>query len=208
MSASCCEEKPVPAPEGAIMLFEGKDLAGWVHQDGRPATWKLLDDMMEVNVGSGDIQTLREFGDFQLHVEFWLPLMPEATSQARANSGVFLQSLYEIQVLDSYNNETYEKGECGAIYSLKSPDVNAARPPEHWQTYDATFRAARFDATGQKTENARVTVVWNGVTIHDDFDMERPTAGGEEAGKPGPLRLQDHGNLVRYRNIWIVPLGD
>jgi hypothetical protein len=197
----------MPAPEGAVVLFDGKDLSGWVHTDGRPATWKLVGEAMEVNVGSGDIQTEQTFGDFQLHLEFWLPLMPEATSQARANSGVFLQGLYEIQVLDSYANETYEKGECGAIYGLRSPDVNAARPPEQWQTYDVTFRTALFDVAGEKAANARVTVLWNGVKIHDDVDVERPTAGGTETDQPGPLRLQDHGNLVRYRNIWIVPLG-
>ncbi len=200
------EQNPVPAPEGAIVLFDGTDLSGWMHRDGRPAEWVLVEGgAMEVKVGSGDIQTKQTFGDFQLHLEFYLPLMADKTSQARANSGVFLQGLYEIQVLDSYNNETYEKGECGAIYGQKSPDVNAAQPPETWQTYDITFRAARFDASGNKTENARVTVLWNGVKIHDDVEMPKPTAGGAETGQPGPLRLQDHGNLIRYRNIWLVP---
>ncbi|MBI1927256.1 DUF1080 domain-containing protein [Candidatus Poribacteria bacterium] len=205
MSAQVYDEKPVPAPKGAIVLFDGKSLSDWTHTNGRPATWTLADGMMEVNIGSGDIQTKQQFGDFELHLEFWLPLMADKTSQARANSGVFLQGRYEIQVLDSYNNETYAKGECGAIYGLKSPDVNAARPPDHWQTYDVTFRAARFDAGGKKTENARVTVVWNGVKIHDNVEVEKPTGGGTEEDKRGPLRLQDHGNKIRYRNIWIVP---
>ncbi len=205
MSAQVYDEKPVPASKGAIVLFDGKSLSDWTHTNARPATWTLADGMMEVNIGSGDIQTKQQFGDFELHLEFWLPLMADKTSQARANSGVFLQGRYEIQVLDSYNNETYAKGECGAIYGLKSPDVNAAKPPEHWQTYDVTFRAARFDAGGKKTEIARVTVLWNGVKIHDNVEIGKPTGGGTEEGKLGLLRLQDHGNKIRYRNIWMVP---
>ena len=205
MSVQTHNEKLVPAPEGAIILFDGKDLSGWTHANGSPALWTLVDGTMEVKVGSGDIQTKQHLGDFELRIEFWLPLMADKTSQARANSGVFLQGLYEIQVLDSYQNETYPKGECGAIYGVKSPDVNAAKPPEQWQTYDVTFRAARFGAEGRKAENAKVTVLWNGVKIHDNVEIEKPTAGGKEEGKPGPLRLQDHGNKIRYRNIWIVP---
>lgn len=203
---SAQEQKPVPAPKGATILFDGKDLSGWTHLDGRPASWKLVGDgSMEVSVGSGDIRTKQEFGDFELHLEFWLPLMADKTSQARANSGVFLQGLYEIQVLDSYNNETYAKGECGAIYGIKSPDVNAARPPEQWQTYDVSFRAPRFDATGKKVGNVKVTVLWNNVKIHDNVEVEKSTAGAKEEGKVGPLRLQDHGNKIQYRNIWLVP---
>lgn len=199
-------QNPTSAPKGAVILFDGKNLSEWSHLNGNPATWNLIGgEAMEVNVRSGDIQTKQEFGDFDLHLEFWLPLMADKTSQARANSGVFLHGNYEIQVLDSYNNETYAKGECAAIYGVKSPDVNAARPPEQWQTYDATFQAPRFDANGNKTANAKVSLVWNGTKVHNNVEIEKPTGGGKDEKKRAPLRLQDHGNLVRYRNIWIVP---
>jgi hypothetical protein len=193
--------KPVPPPDGAIVLFDGKDLSEWVHGDGRPASWNLVDGAMEVRVGSGDIRTRSIFKDFQLHVEFWLPLMPNARGQARANSGVFLPGDYEIQVLDSYDNRTYARGECGAIYGIRSPDVNAALPPENWQTYDIIFRGARFDEQGRKVKKGRITVFWNGIKVHDGVEVDRP-----EGDQRGYIRLQDHGCRVRYRNIWIMPL--
>ena len=201
---------PTPPPQGAIVLFNGKDTSAWQGGGGKPCPWKVLDDgTMEVVLKTGDISTKQKFRDFQLHVEFWLPnLPPDVKSQARANSGVYLQGLYEIQVLDSYNNPTYPMGGCGAIYKKKDPDNfdTAVRPPEKWNKYDATFRAARFDATGKKTENARVTVLWNVIKVHDNYEIPGPTAGGKEGPEPGPIRLQDHHNLVRYRSIWIVPI--
>ena len=199
-----------PAP-GAIVLFNGKDLSGWVTRSGKPAAWKVEDGDMEVQ--GGDIMTRERFGpDFQLHVEFWLPLMAQAKGQARANSGVFLQGRYEIQVLDSYHNDTYADGSVGALYRLIAPNPAAQqmaiRPPEQWNSYDLTFHAPRVDAQGKVTEKGHVTVVQNGVTVIDNGAFDAVTGGAldEKIGEPGPLRLQDHGNRVRYRNIWLRPL--
>ncbi|NEE33621.1 DUF1080 domain-containing protein, partial [Streptomyces sp. SID7982] len=155
-------------PKGArVQLFDGTDQAAWQHPDGRKPEWPVSDGAMEV--AGGDLRTKQGFKDFRAHVEFWLPnLPPDVTGQDRANSGVYLQDRYEVQILDSYGDTTLADNEAGAIYTKKAPDVNAATAPETWQTYDITFRAARYDASGTKTEDARVTVVWNGVTVHDD----------------------------------------
>jgi hypothetical protein len=203
------EVKPVPAPPGAKVLFDGKDLSGWVGRNGKPAAWKVVNGFMEVVPGTGDILTREKFGpDFQLHVEFWLPLMANQKGQARANSGVYLQGRYEIQVLDSYMNETYANGSCGALYGLIAPSKNASKPPEQWQTYDITFHAPRVDAQGKVVEKGRVTVVHNGVKVIDNGMFDRPTGGelDRNLGMPGPILLQDHGNRVRFRNIWLQPL--
>lgn len=195
-------------PKGArVVLFDGADRSAWQHTDGRTASWPLADGGMEVCCG--DLRTKQEFGDFRLHTEFWLPeLPPDVTGQDRANSGVYLQDRYEIQILDSWGDTTPADNEAAAIYQQKAADANAARPPGTWQTYDITFRAARFDANGAKTEDARVTVVWNGVKVHDDVALTGPTGAGDPEGPTaGSIRLQDHGNKVRYRNIWIEPLG-
>ncbi|MFC9267351.1 family 16 glycoside hydrolase [Streptomyces zhihengii] len=195
-------------PKGArVVLFDGADRSAWQHTDGRTASWPLTDGGMEVCCG--DLRTKQEFGDFRLHTEFWLPeLPPDVTGQDRANSGVYLQDRYEIQILDSWGDTTPADNEAAAIYQQKAADANAARPPGTWQTYDITFRAARFDANGAKTEDARVTVVWNGVKVHDDVALTGPTGAGDPEGPTaGSIRLQDHGNKVRYRNIWIEPLG-
>lgn len=154
--------------------------------------------------------TKRQFGDYRLHVEFWLPLMPNETSQGRANSGVYNHGRYEVQVLDSYNNPTYAMGGCGAIYGQEDPIANAIIPPENWNSYDITFRAPRYDAAGNMTEKPRITVFHNGIKIHDNFELKGATAGGLDATQPktGPIMLQDHGAAVRYRNIWIVPLKE
>ena len=203
------DETPKPPPKGAEVLFDGKDLAGWTTLGNKPAEWKVENGYMEVVPGKGDIRTKETFGpDFELHVEFWLPLMPSAKSQARANSGVFLQGRYEIQVLDSYRNDTYPKGECGALYGIIGTSKNANKPPETWQTYDITFRAPRVDDQGKVTEKGEVTVVFNGETVIDKgrFDQVNNGVANEKQGIPGPLRLQDHGNKVRFRNIWLKPL--
>jgi hypothetical protein len=198
----------VRKPGERIVLFDGGDLAEWQHTDGRSASWpRVAGGAMEVCCG--DLRTRQAFGDFRLHLEFKVPaLPPEVTGQNRGNSGVYLQERYEIQVLDSYGDPTLDNNEAGAIYLQKPPDVNAARPPETWQTYDITYRAARYDSAGTKTEDARVTVVWNGVTVHDDVAITGPTGGNiPEGPATGSIRLQDHQNAVQYRNIWVEPLS-
>ena len=157
----------------------------------------------------GDIVSNQEYGDYKLHLEFWLPLLADKTSQSRANSGVYNHGRYEIQVLDSYNNPTYKFGGCGALYSQKDPDKNAIIPPENWNSYDMTFRAPRFDTAGKVVEFPRITVFHNGLKIHDNVEIKvSSTASGMAGDQPakGPIMLQDHGAPVRYRNVWIVPL--
>jgi Domain of Unknown Function (DUF1080) len=196
------------APEGAIILFDGANLSGWTSLDGKPAAWRVEDGYAVV--GKGDIRTKQTFGaDFKLHVEFWLPLMEKAHDQARANSGVYLQGRYEVQVLDSYKNDTYKGGECAALYLLIPTKKNANRPPEQWQTYDITFHAPRVDEQGKVNKSGRLTVVFNGETVIDNGEFDKVTGGAldENIGTPGPIRLQDHGCRVRYRNIWLKPLS-
>jgi hypothetical protein len=205
-------DAPKAPPPGAIVLFDGKDLSGWVTRAGKPAPWKVEAGYMEVQ--GGDIMTKQKFGpDFRVHVEFWLPLMPEAKGQARANSGVYLQGRYEVQVLDSYHNETYANGSVGALYLLITPDKEAQqkaiRPPEQWQTYDITFHAPRVDDQGKVATKGRLTVVLNGVTIINNGEFDRVTGGAidNKLGTPGPILLQDHHCKVRYRNLWLQPLS-
>jgi hypothetical protein len=206
------DEAAKAPPKGAVELFDGKDLSGWVTRDGKPAGWKIEDGSMEVK--GGDIRTKEKFGpDFRLHVEFWLPLMEKASGQGRANSGVFLQGRYEIQVLDSYKNDTYANGSVGALYGIIAPNKEAqqkaVKPPQQWNTYDITFRAPRVDDGGKVTEKGRLTVVLNDVTLIDDGKFDHTTGGAldNKIGQPGPLLLQDHGCKVRYRNIWLQPLS-
>lgn len=200
------------APQGAVALFDGSSLGAWEPRDatkrGTPVGWKILEGgVMEVTPRSGDIISKQKFSDFQLHVEFRTPFMPGARGQARGNSGVYLQGRYEIQVLDSYGLKG-EDNDCGGIYKVAPPRVNMCAPPGQWQTYDATFHAARFDGEGKKTNDATVTVVHNGVVIHQNLVIPGPTGGAidEDIHKPAGLMLQDHGDLVQYRNIWIVEL--
>lgn len=180
-------------PEGAIVLYDGSNADAWKnpHVDAR----KLLQS------GSS---TKQSFGDFTLHVEFILPYKPFASGQGRANSGVYLQDRYEIQVLDSFGLKGLNN-ECGGIYSRVAPSVNMCLPPLQWQTYDIEFEAARFDASGKKMKNAVTTVKHNGVMIHDKQEIEGSTGGGKkEDATPGAIQLQGHGNPVFYRNVWIV----
>jgi len=195
-----------PPPSGARVLFAGQDLSALKRREGtEPPGWKLVDGAMEVVAGTGDVVSKDSFGDALIHVEFRIPSMPDAQGQARGNSGVYVQGRYEVQVLDSYGLKS-ELGDCGAIYGKKIPDVNACRKPERWQSYDIEFKAPKLDSTGKKTANARLTVWQNGRLIHDDVEVDGPTAGGtEEKQATGPLLLQDHGNLVRYRNVWVLP---
>ncbi|MFG2729216.1 family 16 glycoside hydrolase [Streptomyces canus] len=193
---------------GRIDLFSGGSLAtAWQHTDGRSAAWPhTAEDSVEVCCG--DIRTKQSFGDFRLHAEFRVPKLPDdVTGQDRGNSGIYLQERYEIQILDSFGVEKLAANEAAAIYTKKAADLNAATAPETWQTYDIVFRAARFDAAGQKTEDARITVVWNGRKVHDNVAVDGPTGGGEaESAAAGAIRLQDHGNKVRFRNLWIEPV--
>jgi hypothetical protein len=194
-------------PEGAIVLFDGTSLDAWQARDGKgPAKWKLVEgNAMQVN--GGDIMTKERFKDVKFHIEFRTPYMPTASGQGRGNSGVYPQGRYEIQVLDSYGLEGADN-ECGGIYTVARPAVNMCLPPLAWQAYDVTFKAARFDANGRKTANARITLQHNGVTIHDNLELPRVTGGAlsENENEPGPIDLQDHGNPVQYRNIWIQKL--
>ncbi|RSM81667.1 DUF1080 domain-containing protein [Kibdelosporangium aridum] len=193
-----------------VQLFNGNNLNAWELRSGGAAPWPIAGGSTETL--GGDIRTKQKFGDFKLHVEWYEPnYPPNVTGQARGNSGVYLQERYEIQVLDSYGDTSLANDEAGAIYLKKAPDVNAARAPLTWQTYDITFRAARFDSAGNKTDNARVTVVWNGVTVHNNVEINGSTGGGdpENAGF-GAIRLQDHGDAgenPRFRNIWIEPIN-
>jgi hypothetical protein len=199
--------KSTPPPEGAVVLFDGKSLDQWTKQDGKtPAAWKLVDGgAMQVN-GTGNIVTKEKFGGaFKLHVEFRVPYEPKNQGQGRGNSGVYVQGRYEVQVLDSYGLES-KNNDCGAIYEVAAPLKNACKAPTVWQSYDIEFHAPKFE-NGKKTEPARMTVYQNGVKIHDDVkvpvDTTRAGAGGDPS-KPGPILLQDHGNPVQYRNIWLV----
>jgi hypothetical protein len=196
------------APSDAVVLFDGKDLSAWKSGD-QAAGWKVEGGYAEVN-GSGNIETRAEFGDCQLHVEWMAPAEPKGSSQERGNSGVFLLDRYEVQVLDSYANVTYADGQAAALYGQFPPLVNACRKPGEWQSYEIVFRAPRF-ADGRLVAPARVTVFHNGVLVHHDQELLGPTAHRslpryEPHPDRGPIRLQDHGNPVRYRNLWIRPL--
>lgn len=201
---------PMEAPPGARILFDGSDLSAWHKRGGGEPGWKIEDGQMEVVAGSGDLVTRESFGDFHLHVEFRTPgYPPEVKGQARGNSGVYVLGRYEVQVLDSYGLEL-QMGDCGSIYGKKIADQNASRPPLRWQTYDIRFRAPRFDDSGSKNVNTRMSVWHNGILIHDDVEIDSHTGGALSAQESatGPILLQDHGNPVRYRNIWLLPVED
>lgn len=201
----------VQAPAGALVLFDGKSFDGWVKKDGKTAPgWKLLEGgIMQVS-RSGDIMTKQEFnGHFKLHVEFRVPYMPNAKGQARGNSGVYLQGRYEVQVLDSYGLDS-QIDDCAAIYSIAKPLVNACKAPTVWQTYDIEFSSPVF-ADGKKSEPAWMSVWHNGVKVHDRVQLTKdntPSGRGGDVSLPGPILLQDHGNPVQYRNIWMVRVDD
>jgi hypothetical protein len=201
--------EPVPAPKDATVLFDGKNLDAWKGRDGA-AKWDLVDGAARGN-RTGDIETKAEFGDCQLHVELSAPTPVKGESQGRGNSGVFLFGRYEVQVLDSFENPTYADGQAAAIYGQKPPLVNACRAPGQWQTYDIFFRAPRFTSDGALQSPARVTVVHNGIVVQLDETLlgataHRALAKYEPHGDKGPIRLQDHGDPVRFRNIWVRPL--
>jgi hypothetical protein len=186
-------------PANAVVLFDGTDASHWSPQ------WPVKDGAMTSE--KADSATKEKFTDYKLHLEFNEPkLGPEFKGQDRGNSGVYQQGRYELQVLDSYNNETYLDGSCGAIYKVKAPLKNMAKPPGEWQTYDITFHAAKYK-DGKKVANAHITVYWNGELVQDNTEIPGPTGGGEkEEDTPGPIRLQYHHHSVQFKNIWIVPL--
>ena len=197
----------VPPPSDAVLLLgPGTDLAQWQMADGSPATWAIANGVLET--GKGVLQTKRQFTDFQLHVEFATPAAVKGDSQQRGNSGVFLLGKFEIQVLDSYQNVTYPDGQAAAMYGQHPPLVNASRRPGEWQTYDIMFTAPRFAANGSLLTAAVVTVLHNGILVHHAATFTGPTRHrsvlpyAPDMAK-GPIALQDHGNPVLYRNIWI-----
>jgi hypothetical protein len=212
-----------PPPAGAVVLFDGKSLDGWVRRENpkEKAHWKLVEggavEVARDGDKKGDIITEKKFdGDFKLHVEFRVPYMPKATGQARGNSGVYLQGRYEVQVLDSYGLDSKDN-DCGGIYSVAAPLKNACKAPTVWQSYDIEFHSHKCEG-GKITEPGRVTVLHNGVKIHDDQKLVRKNKDGQEeivtnttSGMggdpctPGPILLQDHGNPVQFRNVWLLP---
>jgi len=199
---------PRPVPSDAQVLFDGRSCAGWVSaNDGSPAGWKVEDGVLHVVPGTGDIQTLLTHGDIQLHIEWASPEVVKGEGQGRGNSGVFLQGLYEVQVLDCYENPTYPDGTTGGIYGQCPPLVNACAAPGEWNFFDIVFVAPRW--TGEQLESpAFLTVFLNGVLLHHHQPLQGPTQHKTTASyepKPapvGPLKLQDHRDLVRFRNIW------
>jgi hypothetical protein len=199
--------KPPALDDRTVVLFDGTSWDGWRQRDLAPSKWQVMNDGTVQVVPSSDALSKRELGDFQLHLEFRCPPMPGRTGQAKGNSGVYLHGRYEIQVLDSFGDPPAGNG-CGGIYSIAAPLVNASRPGGEWQTYDIAFRAPRFDDNGQVTQLPRVTVLHNGIVIHDNLELHGTTPGGLDGDMvpSGPLLLQDHGDPVRYRNIWMRAL--
>jgi hypothetical protein len=207
------EAQAVPAPEKAIVLFDGTDLSQWTAENGREAKWKVQDGYMEIVPGAGGIRSKPRFGDVLLHVEWRTPNPPNGKGQGRANSGIFLMGLYEVQVLDSYQADTYADGQAGSIYGQYPPRFNACLPPGEWQTYDIYFRRPRFGAEGKLEEAARITLVHNGILIQDNEELLGPTSWLKYLPYKAhddmlPIGLQDHGTPVRFRNIWALPLQE
>ena len=204
---------PVPPPKDAVVLFDGGGLSKWAQADGKPAAWIVRDGYFEVRPGSGQLVSRDSFGDVQLHIEFMSPSPPRGTGQGRGNSGVFLMNKYEMQVLDSYQNTTYPDGQAGAMYGQFPPLVNASRPPGAWQSYDIIFHGPRFDSSGRLTRPATVTALHNGILVQDDVTLTGPVGHYvrppyEAHPEKLPLGLQDHGNPVRFRNIWLRELPE
>jgi hypothetical protein len=195
-------------PSDAIVLFDGKDLSKWKSSaSGGKAQWTVSDGAMTVKPGSKDIETIQQFDDFQLHIEFRTPAEVKETGQNRGNSGIFMQGKYELQVLDNYNNRTYSNGQAGAIYKQSMPLVNASRKPGEWQTYDVIYTSPKFNKDGMITHPAYITVMHNGVLVQNHTPIYGTTP---DVGKPqyevhgkGPIKLQDHNNTTSFRNIWI-----
>lgn len=204
-------KSPSDPPSDAIVLFDGKNTSRWQGQDGGAVKWTVADNAMTVVGGAGNIRTKEGFGDCQIHIEWRTPAEVKGEGQGRGNSGVMIMGRYELQVLDNYKNPTYVNGQAGSIYKQLPPAVNACRPPGEWQTYDIIFTAPRFGPDSMVREQARITVLHNGVLIQNNKTIWGTI---EYIGTPlytvhgakEPLVLQDHGNPVSYRNIWVRPL--
>ncbi len=204
---------PVPPPSDAIVLFDGSDLAQWRALDGSAAKWTIRDGSLAAVPGGGAVFTRQGFGDIQLHLEWAAPTPARGKGQGRGNSGVFLMGKYEVQVLDSYDNVTYADGQAAALYGQSPPFVNASRPAGEWQSYDIVFRRPRFRPDGSVEQSARLTVFHNGVLVQDNTEAWGPTAWLQHLPYKShpdrlPLQLQDHGNPVLYRNIWVRELAE
>jgi hypothetical protein len=196
-------------PGDAIVLFNGKDMTGWVDTKGQPAPWEVVDGTMIAK--KSDIRSTQEFGDIQLHVEFCEPVPATGSGQGRGNSGVFFLGKYELQVLDCFDNKTYPDGQTAALYGQHPPLVNACRPPGEWQTYDAVFTAPRFSDTGELKAPAWITVFQNGIVVQNHQAYMGPTGHKispkyEPQPSTGPLGLQFHNNPTKFRNIWVRPI--
>jgi hypothetical protein len=202
---------PAPAPADAVVLFDGTNTDGWTSLSGEPCKWKLVDGgAMEVVSGTGDVRSKAEFGDCQLHLEFATPAKVESEGQGRGNSGLFLMGIYEVQILDNYENPTYADGTVGAIYGQFPPLVNAIRKPGEWNSYDVVWRAPRFK-DGKLESPATITVILNGFVVQANQTLigntpHRTVGTYAPHADKGPVRLQDHGNPMRFRNIWVRPL--
>lgn len=202
---------PNNVPSDAVILFDGSNLSAWQSvKDGSSAKWDVSNGAMTVKPGSGDIKTQQKFGSCQLHLEYKMPPATDATGQGRGNSGLFFQDRYEVQVLDNYNNRTYSNGQCGAIYKQSIPLANACKAPGEWQTYDIIFNAPVFNADGIKVSSGYLTVIHNGVLLQNHTEIKGTT---EYIGLPkndahgkGSIVLQDHGNLISFRNVWLREL--
>jgi hypothetical protein len=205
---------PGQPPSDAILLFGGKDVGQWEYKDGREAAWPIVDGLLTCKSGTGNLYSKRKFGSAQIHLEFAVPLMPNAHGQARANSGVYLQGRYEIQILDSFNNPTYANGSAGALYGQYAPLVNVSRPPKEWQSYDIVFHAPKCGPDRQLAIPGTVTVLYNGVLVQDNATIRDRTTSSDNTDvcEDGPLMLQDHYHpdvketFMQFRNIWVRPL--
>lgn len=208
-----------PAPSDASILFDGKDLSKWSNAKGDAAQWKIGDGYFEAVRGTGMLRTRDRFTDFQLHLEFATPSDVQGSSQGRGNSGVMINGMYEVQILDSYQNPTYADGQAGALYGQQPPLVNASKPPGEWQTYDIVFESPRWNPAGELIKKAAVTVIHNGVVVQhrQEYFGRTDGIGGiphktlGTYGKPHSpavfIELQDHNNPIRFRNIWVRELG-
>jgi len=199
-------------PSDAIVLFDGTSLKNFESvRTGKDAEWTIENGYFTVKPGTGEIRTKEAFGDVQLHIEWASPKVVKGEGQGRGNSGVFLMSTYEVQVLDSYESRTYSNGQAASLYKQYPPLVNAMRGPGEWNTYDIIFIAPKFNADGMMISPAKVTVFHNGVLVQNNRELRGPT---EYIGIPNyrahadalPIMLQDHGDLVSFRNIWLRKL--